>query len=39
MAKRMGVTRRTILRDLEKLKFSGKIKRTGSDKYGYWELI
>ena len=38
MAKSMKVTRRTILRDLEKLKQLGKIVRIGSDKYGYWEL-
>jgi len=39
MAQKIGVTGRTILRDLEKLKIAGKIRRTGSDKYGYWELI
>ncbi|MHC1731051.1 MAG: ATP-binding protein [Bacteroidales bacterium] len=38
MAHRMEVTRRTILRDLEKLKLEGRIRRIGSDKYGYWEL-
>jgi len=35
----MKVNRRTILRDLERLKLEGKISRTGSDKYGYWDLI
>lgn len=39
MARRMKVNRRTILRDLERLKLEGKISRTGSDKYGYWDLI
>ena len=39
MAKKMEVNRRTIIRDLEKLKRAGKIRRAGSDKYGYWELI
>lgn len=39
MARRMKVNRRTILRDLESLKLEGKISRTGSDKYGYWDLI
>jgi len=39
LAERLNVTRRTIYRDLEKLKREGKIKRAGSDKYGYWELV
>ncbi len=39
MARRMKVNRRTILRDLERLKLEGKISRIGSDKYGYWELM
>ena len=38
MAKRMNVTRRTILRDLGELKQAGKIRGIGSDKYGYREL-
>lgn len=39
MARRMNVNRRTILRDLERLKLEGRISRIGSDKYGYWELM
>jgi ATP-dependent DNA helicase RecG len=39
MARRMKVNRRTILRDLERLKLEGRISRIGSDKYGYWELM
>jgi ATP-dependent DNA helicase RecG len=39
LAERLNVTRRTIYRDLKKLKREGKIKRTGSDKCGYWELV
>lgn len=34
----LKVTRRTILRDLENLKFEGKLKRIGPDKGGHWEI-
>ncbi len=34
-----GTSRRTITRDLEKLKQQGKIRRIGSDKSGYWETL
>ena len=39
LAKGLKVVRRTILRDLEKLKRSEKIRRIGSDKSGFWEII
>lgn len=38
MAERLGVTNRTILRDIESLKKKGLISRVGSEKTGYWEL-
>lgn len=38
MAERLGVTKRTILRDIESLKKKGLISRVGSEKTGYWEL-
>ena len=38
MAERLGVTKRTILRDIEALKKKGLIIRVGSEKIGYWEL-
>ena len=39
MAEKLNVTKRTILRDIEKLKKQNKIKRTGSNKDGQWEAI
>jgi len=38
MAERLGVTKRTILRDIEALKEKGLIIRVGSEKTGYWEV-
>jgi len=34
----LKVARRTIIRDIEKLKEKGKILRIGPDKGGYWEV-
>ncbi|MDP3147735.1 MAG: ATP-binding protein [Ignavibacteria bacterium] len=34
----IGITTRAIEKQIEKLKNTGKIKRIGSDKEGYWEL-
>lgn len=39
IATKLGVTKRTILRDIEKLKKKGKIKYRGSPKAGYWQLL
>ena len=39
MAEILDVTKRTILRDIEKLKEQNKVKRIGSDKGGHWEVI
>ena len=39
LANQLNVSERTIERDIEKLKNSGKLKRIGSDKGGYWKLI
>jgi fido (protein-threonine AMPylation protein) len=33
------VSKRTVLRDIEKLKLSGKISREGNEKTGSWEII
>ena len=35
----LGVSRATITRALQKLVINGKIKRIGSNKTGYWEII
>jgi len=39
LAKRIEVSKSTILRDIEKLKKQGKLKRIGNEKNGHWELI
>ena len=39
IAEKLNVTRRTILRDLEKLKKSGKVVYAGSQKKGYWQIL
>ncbi len=39
LAKKLSVSRRTILRDLEKLKNENTIKRIGPEKGGHWEII
>ena len=38
LAKKLNVTKRTILRDIEKLKHNGILKYVGSTKGGYWEI-
>ncbi len=39
IAKLFSITERTAQRDLDKLKNQNKLKRIGSDKSGYWEVI
>jgi len=39
LAERVGKEPRTIERALTKLKDTGSIKRIGSDKEGYWEIL
>jgi ATP-dependent DNA helicase RecG len=39
IAERLKVTKRTILRDIEELKKENIVKRVGSAKMGYWEMI
>ncbi|MDA3779207.1 MAG: HTH domain-containing protein [Bacteroidales bacterium] len=39
LSKILNVARRTIARDIDNLKNNGKVKRVGSDKGGYWEII
>jgi len=39
MAEILSVSKRTILRDIEKLKQAGKISREGSERTGYWKIL
>jgi ATP-dependent DNA helicase RecG len=39
LAEKIGVTKRTILRDIDKLKTEGYIVRIGSTREGYWKVI
>ena len=39
IAKKMNLTKRTILRDIEKMKEENMIERVGSEKTGYWKII
>lgn len=39
LAEILCVSRRTVLRDMDRLKVDGRIKRIGPDKGGYWELL
>jgi ATP-dependent DNA helicase RecG len=39
LANATSLSERTITRELKKLKDSGKIRRVGSNKTGYWEII
>jgi len=39
LAQILNVTRRTIARDVENLKDAGKIRRIGSDKNGFWQIV
>jgi len=39
LSKLLNVTKRTILRDIEKLKKQDKLKRIGSEKTGCWKVI
>lgn len=39
LANAVGVSRRTLIRDLNKLKEQGLIVRIGSDKAGHWEIL
>lgn len=35
----LNVSKRTVLRDIEKLKTDNKLARTGSEKGGHWEIV
>ncbi|MDF1549293.1 MAG: DeoR family transcriptional regulator [Bacteroidales bacterium] len=39
LSEKLKVTKRTILRDIEKLKAQKKIKRVGGEKGGHWEIL
>jgi len=39
ISEKLGVSKRTILRDIEKLKTQNKITRIGSEKSGHWQII
>jgi ATP-dependent DNA helicase RecG len=34
----LGVVRRTVQRRIQKLKEAGKLRRSGTEKTGYWEI-
>lgn len=38
MAENIGVTTRTVEREIKKLRETGKITRTGGKRYGRWEV-
>ena len=38
MAEKLEVTTRTIEREIKKLRESGRVKRVGGKRYGYWEI-
>ena len=39
MAECLGISRRAIAKQIDKLKKEGKLKRIGPDKGGYWEVL
>ncbi len=39
IATRLGITPRTIKRDISYLQANNKLKRIGSEKSGHWEII
>ena len=39
IAEQLNVTKRTVRRDIEKLKLDNKLKRVGSEKGGYWQIM
>ncbi len=39
LAAQLGVSRRTIIRDIDKLKHDGRLRRIGPDKGGHWEVV
>ena len=38
MAQKLSVNRRTVQRELEKLKKKNRVERKGGRRYGYWEI-
>ena len=39
IAEKLGVTSKTVQRDMDKLKERNRIQRTGADKGGHWEVL
>jgi len=39
MGENIGISKRAILKQIEKLKHSGRLRRTGSPKTGHWEIL
>ena len=39
LAKKLIVSRSTILREIKDLKANGKLKRIGTEKSGHWEIL
>lgn len=38
MAERLNVAKRTVEREIKKLRESGRIKRVGGKRYGHWHI-
>lgn len=38
MAERLNVTKRTVEREIKKLRENGRIKRVGGKRYGHWHI-
>jgi len=39
LAKLLNISKRTVLRDIEMLKKQGILKRIGTEKGGYWQVV
>lgn len=39
LSEKLGISRRSIIKNMKKLKDKNKIKRIGSDRKGYWEIL
>ncbi len=38
IAEKLGVTTRTIEREIKKMREAGRVKRVGGKRYGHWEV-
>ena len=39
LSERLGISKRSIIKNMKNLKDKNKIKRIGSDRKGYWEIL